>query len=516
MTEPRPAFAYLGALLVAFSLPLVGCKGKGSQGVALAKAEQTDEFANVPVPPENGPKLYAVQIGAVVYEKPSASSKKLGELRVGGPVSRSKDAVTRKDCEAGWYAVRPKGFVCAGPLVAVDPGAPARGLPAPPDLTKALPYRYGRARSENVPLYARLPTPAEQLAAEPDLKKILGKGEDLEPLGAAANDVPLDARGIATGIPVLQPTGEGVEANKRTAASFFGFPQPALPPWNVLVAEPKTGALRKSTGIALAGSLTVDGEAAPRRFAVTADGRLVPTDRLKPALGTTWHGLDLDKVGLPVAFIHKAGVHTWTLKKAKASKNDDELERRAAVPLTGKFRTVDGMRFEETRDGQWLRSQDLVVVVKRSKFPDFVRAQKKWLDVSIAQQTMTVYEGTKPLYVTLISAGRDQLKDPATSAATPLGSFPIQAKHVTRGLDSKEVQGSFDVNDAPYVMELEGASVHGTYWGDGIGEAQTFHNVFLAPIDAHRIWTWADPQVPEGWSTIVGGGDDATMVHIRK
>ena len=40
----------------------------------------------------------------------------------------------------------------------------------PPDLGRALPYRYARARSENVPVYARAPSPAEQLAAEPDLK----------------------------------------------------------------------------------------------------------------------------------------------------------------------------------------------------------------------------------------------------------------------------------------------------------------------------------------------------------
>ena len=68
-----------------------------------------------------------------------------------------------------------------------------------------------------------------------------------------------------------------------------------------------------------------------RRFGVTVDGRVVPIDRLKPALGTVWHGIELDKVSLPVAFIHKLGVHTYSLQKGKAVKHDDDLERRAVV-----------------------------------------------------------------------------------------------------------------------------------------------------------------------------------------
>ena len=101
----------------------------------------------------------------------------------------------------GWYAVRPRGFVCKGPGLALEAPAPnvTRGLPPPPDLTRALPYRYARARSENVPLYARAPSPTDQLAAEPDLKKTLARGEDKALLGAAANDVPLDARSVPTG-----------------------------------------------------------------------------------------------------------------------------------------------------------------------------------------------------------------------------------------------------------------------------------------------------------------------------
>jgi hypothetical protein len=523
---PRGAALLLGLVVAA---PLAGCKGKG--GGPLARAEHNEAFAHVPVPPADGPKLWALEAATPVYDRPSTDARRVGEIRVGAAVARSREPVTRAGCDGGWFAVRPHGFVCAGAGATLDPGTVARGIPALPDLARPLPYRYARARSENVPVYARTPTPADQLAVEPDLRKVEGRGEDKDVLGAAANDVPLDARGVPTGPPVLLPGGEGIEGGKRTAASFFSFGADALAPSFAPASEgPKVAGLRKGSGVAIAGALAVDGGAAERRFGVTADGRMVPLDRMRPALGSTWHGIDLDKIGLPVAFVHRQGAVTYTLAKGKAVKHDDEIERRTAVPLTGKFRTVEGVRYEETREGAWLKSADLTVIVKRHKFPDFVKGQQKWIDVSIATQTLTAYEGTKPIYATLVSTGRDQLKDPAQSASTARGAFRVAGKHVTSGLDPREVGGGFEVADAPWVMDVDtgapaageaatpgpGFQLTGMYWGDGAGEAQTYHAVAMTPVDAHRLWGWADPQVPEGWHAVYAAPDEATtMVFVR-
>src|SRR5690606_15672681 len=93
--------------------------------------------------------------------------------------------------------------------------------------------------------------------------------------------------------------------------------------------------------------------------------------------------------------------------------------------LTGRFRTVDGVRYDETRSGHWVRAKDVVKVVKRSKFPEFVGAGTRWIDVSLALQTLTLYEGRKAIYTTLVSSGADVLGDPETSSATPRGTFTI-------------------------------------------------------------------------------------------
>jgi hypothetical protein len=518
-----PTRRHAGALLL---LALAGsaCKAGGS-GVGLAKSEQGDDAPlHVPPPPSDGPKLVALRGGVPVVDRPAAGAQKLGELAAGAAIARSREPYGRAGCPGGWYAIRPRGFVCAGD------GATLRAevadlLPAPPELGRPLPYRYGRARTQGAPAYRWLPSAGELREAEPDLGRYLAKVEkDPGALGAGANDVPIDARGVAAGPPVLLPGGEGVgEDGKRTEASYFALAGGRAPaPLVALTAlggdlGTKATALRKGSGVAITRTFADgDGAEGGRRFGVTPDGRLVPTDRLQPALGSTWHGVDVEKLGLPVAFVHKYEVHTWRLGRGAAAMTDEELERHAAVPLTGRFRTVEGVRFEEAREGYWLRAQDLVVVVKRSKLPEFAKGSQRWLDVSIANQTLTAYEGSKPIYATLISSGRDQLQDPATSASTARGVFRVRSKHVTRDLDPREVHEGFDVADAPWVMEFEpGSAITGMYWSDAVGEARSFHNVALAPIDARRIWGWAEPELPEGWHAVMSGEGEGTIVNVR-
>lgn len=535
---------FLGALLA-----LAGCTGHSASVPALSKTEGEGAAADAPALAEDGPKLVILRDRAPVMDAPSFGARILGELRLGATLARSASAVSRAGCVGGWYAVRPRGFVCAGALATLDVGA-VSWLPKGPDLSRPLPYRYGRTRVDDVPLYDRIPTAEEQAAAEPRLAKYLARYDaEKDVYGPSANDVPLDERGVPTGPPLLTPQSDGVDAatTRRSGASFFTFPAdqiapvfPAFarevtarpspagaPPSDVVFAsaedpheeagQPASGAvrLRKGSGVAIttAGSAEVDGRA--RRFGLTPDGMIVPVDRLKPALGSTWHGIDVEKTGLPVAFIHKSGVHTWTLKRGDADKSDEEMERRAAVPLTGKFRTVGGVRFEQAEEGFWLRAQDLTVVVRRSKFPEFAKGSQKWLDVSLANQTLTAYEGRKPLYVTLISSGRDVLGDPQQSAATPRGTFRVVSKHVSARVDPREVHQAFDVAEAPWALALDGGfAITGTYWTE-VGEAHGFHDIALAPIDARRLWLWADPQLPEGWHGTYDQDETGTIVFVR-
>jgi hypothetical protein len=374
-------------------------------------------------------------------------------------------------------------------------------------------------------VYRKLPSESEQLAAEPDLKK--QKPLELKRVGVSANDVPLDEQGVPKGPPVLLGNAEGVGADGyRTTESFFSFADaapgtPALGTGGELrTGIDDTQVLRRDSGVAVLRSLLVGEGPTARRFGLMPDGRFVPLDRLAPAGGTAWHGVPLADGSLPVAFALRVGVLAWRLDKDKASALDEEFEPQQPIALSGRFRTVNSLMYYCTRDNeeQWVRAKDIILIPKRNKFPDFATEAQKWLDVSLANQTLTAFVGHKAVFATLVSSGQDRLGDPTQGPATVQGVFKLRSKHITRDVDAKEVGDMFTLTEVPWVAEFaEGAALTGSYWLTDFGEAQGYHNVTMAPVDAHWLWTWADPQVPEGWhSMTIDENGPNTIVYVHR
>jgi hypothetical protein len=227
---------------------------------------------------------------------------------------------------------------------------------------------------------------------------------------------------------------------------------------------------------------------------------------------------------LPVAFTLRPGVCPYVLEGTKkADRIEDELEPRFGVALTGRFRTVNGVRFYAIRTDdeakeRWLRHKDIIFVPKRNKFPDFATGDQSWLDVSLANQTMVAYAGKRPLLATLISSGQDRLGDPAEGPATAQGVFKVRAKRVSQAVDSREVGQAFAITDTPWVTELgEGFAITASYWQRDFGEARSYHNIALSPLDAFWLWHWSEPRVPDGWHGVVTGeSDHATVVYTHR
>lgn len=501
-----------GALVVLSATASSGCAKAKADPSLQKQVKQGVTPANVPVPAENGPKLYTTKRGAKVYDKPGGAE--IGELLVGGAVSRSAETMSGTDaCPAGFYAVRPKGFVCSDERVSVTPGSAARE----PDLDHALPYRYGRANA-TTPLYARVPTPDEQIAAEPALGKHLSKAEKV---GAAAihtgaNDVPVDERAVATGGPVMSKSSQGADSDgHRTRASFFEFNEAPAPVNGS--GDAVATVLRKGSGVAISATFMAPGPAGARRFGVLPDGTFVPVDRLDPILGSVFHGIDLTKeTQLPVAFVLRNEVCPYRIANAKATRlEDEEVDKRTPVELTNKWREIDHVRYEETKDGNFFREKDIIKVVKRTKFPDFVVGDTKWIDVSLALQTATLYEGRKPIYATMISSGEGPLGDPATTPATQMGTFKITKKSVFGDVDAKESKEAFDLVAAPWALEFApGYSLRGAFWTETVGEAHAYHSVNFSPIDARRVYQWVGGEVPPGWLGAAIAED--VTVYVRK
>src|SRR5262249_35069117 len=62
----------------------------------------------------SGPKWAAMALQVSIYNRPDASSKRLGYLRLGAQVERDPEPAGTAGCAKGWYRIYPKGYVCSG------------------------------------------------------------------------------------------------------------------------------------------------------------------------------------------------------------------------------------------------------------------------------------------------------------------------------------------------------------------------------------------------------------------
>jgi hypothetical protein len=520
-------------LLVAALASGCGTKASiGSEGPALIHAKPENGGAAVgsapeaiPVPPEDGPKLAPTAMVVPILAAPAKGSPTIGYLRLGARVARSKDPVGREGCQDGWYAVRPAGFVCANDGATTKLDHPlVRAIGVEPNRARPMPYNYAFVRAI-APNYLRIPSKDEQFKYEARLERHLRSWTRLakkwDSLDVGANDVPLDARGLAAS--EIPEQAVPLDMNHR----FGGDGDDAVPWWlsggrqipNVASFKAPTYAvmanrIKRHAGVALVGSFVAGPEAQSRRFAVTTDARLIPADKLKADSGSPFHGSDLHGIGLPVAFVYADEAKQWDASGGEGT----SLPRRQMIPLTGRVRMMRGDRFAETKDGHWVKSDEVRTATKPTDLPWFAKGTTKWVDVSILQQTLVLWEGATPVYATLVSTGKDGLGDPKTTHSTPTGLFRIYQKHVTTTMDSDMADHEFELRDVPWVMYFSsGYALHGAYWHDAFGRARSHGCVNLSPIDARYVFFWADPPVPEHWHAAYSGAafGNGTLVNIH-
>lgn len=460
MRSPRTlgALALVAACVAA--LASWGCDD-GSKTPALSRAAGI--VRNAPIPPENAAKLGVVSEQLRVREFTDVGAPSLGILRAGSRVARSAEPVSHAGCKGGWYAIRPRGFVCVGVEATLDLNHPTLAAMAlAPKLNASLPYTYARARVET-PLFERQP-------GHEDAVREIGK-------------------------------------------------------------------LRRRAGMAVVGSWKArDPSGTETRLALLTSGRFVRASDLEAAKPSEFSGVELGKqTELPFAFVVKRGVRSFRLEGSEAEKGD-LLEYHAKLPLSGRFRSLgqtkywafDAANAKAGRAGDelWVRHQDVTVVQKRTVFPDFVRDDTRWLDVSVVTGTLVAYEGQTPRFATLVSVAREL---PASSGGDtapasdgprpiPFGSFAVVSKGLTfLGRDPASFGEPFEVQDAPWALELSsGQLLHGAYWHDRFGIEHGAGSVALSPADAAHVFRFIGAALPEGWHAAGTAAAGAPQVVIRK
>ena len=106
----------------------------------------------------------------------------------------------------------------------------------------------------------------------------------------------------------------------------------------------------------------------------------------------------------------------------------------------------------------------------------------RWIDVDLAQQLLTAYEGRSPVHSTLVSSGL-----PGTP--TPVGQFRVWVKF---RYDDMEGPGYY-LPDVPYTMYFHGGyGLHGTYWHSNFGHPMSHGCVNLPTEEAEWLFHWAE------------------------
>jgi lipoprotein-anchoring transpeptidase ErfK/SrfK len=592
-------------------LAAAACKREAPHGAAAAESASAAAAPAKDAPvvdhgeldtkaPDDAQKLAATVIAATVYKLPDTGARRLGYLRLGGVVKRDPAPVPGKGCKGEFYHVYPLGYVCTDDATTKLELPLVRAASKRPDLDKPLPYKYGFVRATS-PQYIKVPTRAEQEKSEFKLGEHLAwfaeHKAEVQTVIRGANDVLLDARGMPA--PGLKPPPGFRESTALSDNELVGGdgPNDPVPFWlvggrqipNVSGFEVPDSAIfadrvRRKTGLSLVAAFEAESDGLKRRFASTVDLRLVPATKIKPDTGSPFHGVELsDKLPMPFAWVVPDDAKTYQLiKGSDEARAEETLPRRAIVPLTGKARIEAGERYYQTKKDPtvWLRARDLAIAAPPPALPAVAESGKKWIDISIVQQTLVLYDGKRPVYATMVSTGRDQLGDPKTTLSTPLGTFTIQSKHIAAAMDSEEnstVSGGtrsravvhsestkatidrlkrardkgedldeddrrrllnidkgrdpeygitvrrgaagFELRDVPWIQYFaSGYALHGAYWHDVFGVPRSHGCVNLSPVDARVVFRFTDPPVPDGWHGINVGSEmgEGTTVVIRE
>jgi lipoprotein-anchoring transpeptidase ErfK/SrfK len=453
--------------------------------------------AHVPPPtPEGAARLGSTAMLTEVRARPDPNATKVGYLRAGAVVEIEPGDHGTRGCPGSWRKIKPYGFVCIGPEATLDLEHPiVRALTRRPDATQKLPYMYGIATRGGA-VYARIPTKVELEEYEPHLAKHLAKWAKDEESGATYGLDVWAKWKTKEPPPALVAMKERITDDDIPSFLKDGKVVPNLSGKVKSESVVKIDEFSRRFGVAFVESFLFEG----RRYNVSTDLRVLPADRFRPIRGSEFHGWVIGAdIDFPFALVRKKGAKKYRFD-GKKMVSAGELEWRTAVKLTGKQKMAGDHLYYEAADGFYVDDRSAGRVDPAKKMPAWGKNGEKWIDVNITKQVLVAYEGTKPVYTTLVSSGEAGLGDPETTKSTKRGIFRIHTKYASITMDSDIVGEEFELRDVPYVQYFEnGYALHGAYWHDVFGQPKSHGCVNLAPEDARRLFFWTEPQLPTGW-----------------
>jgi lipoprotein-anchoring transpeptidase ErfK/SrfK len=431
--------------------------------------------------PYAGPYFTVVSGSAGIYAEPSSDrSRKLGYARSGGRVPVLPELVTGDGCKTGYYQLVSGGYIC-GSEGSIDENDPRVRLAVQaPDLTQILPYPYARNAQNGTPLYSSVPSRDQMALYEPYLQAS-------EPRQASEQ-----------GTPSWWQSKEAQLSNVRLAE----------------LALESDGVLGRRMVKGFYVAIDKEFEWSERRWYKTTKGMVAPKDRFVAVEGSSFEGVGLNaELTLPVAWVYgyRESRPTYALNESGKPKPSGVVERLKPIFLSGESVEAEGHRYLQSKDGLWVRA-DQVRVASTPPIPLSVTPEERWIYVDLHNQTLIALVGSRPVYATLVSSGKES-EEEDKDHRTPPGEWHIREKHVTTTMDGDGTAAGdlpYSIEDVPFVMYFQGSyALHGAFWHRNYGVRMSHGCINLAPLDAKYLFFFTGPAVRDGWHGAWSGNGQA-------
>ncbi|MGE0328844.1 MAG: L,D-transpeptidase, partial [Polyangiaceae bacterium] len=468
-----------------------------------AEPLRTEAPIAVPDPAPHG-RVYSVRYISWIWiprdaEKPRGKWVKLGFIRTGYgvPLREPGLAPPRDLCRQGYYAIEPRGYVCADGTTTRDPEHPVVQAmhEAGVDLLEQNPeavFPYHYAFSIGAPMYERLPTDEQHRLVMMRFR-----------------ERPLKLGDWAKGFEDLT-TREPIQANGPAPRFITERGKSPLAGDNLVRKNLPHGSM-----VSYSRAFTANG----RVWLVTPDLTLVPADRVRPYTPSDFRGVELGRLKLPLAWARKQPREIYRVEDDALAVTGEQLAPGAPIELSGEERKFRGDRYVATRDGRWLR-HDHVRVAREVKPPSAIRGDRTWIYLSLTEYTLVAYRGATPVYATLHAPGRGGThrgKGSVKNYTTPLGAFPLNWKERWGTMSPDPgAPTSFWISDVMWTQYFKQPyALHGAYWHESFGERMSAGCPNLAPRDARWLFDFSEPKLPPGWQGISPEpGAESTLIVL--
>jgi hypothetical protein len=214
------------------------------------------------------------------------------------------------------------------------------------------------------------------------------------------------------------------------------------------------------------------------------DAQWIPSSFLTDEVANSrFAGVLLPEEGLPYTM-------AWTLKHLRASavsggdesENNPFMYRYTGVSIYSTVE-VDGYDWYQIGEDQWVHQFNVAKILPVPR-PEEITTTK-WVSVDLYEQVLIAYQGSTPVFSTLISSG---LSDWPTNE----GVFNVYLRRERTLMNGGGTDDFYYLEEVPWTMFFDhDIALHGTFWHDGFGYRQSHGCVNMSIMDAHWLFDWS-------------------------